>query len=51
MGLNYTGPFFFSVVTTTVLHDLQVTESADVELWIQRTWESGGLTISYMQIF
>ena len=39
MGLSCVGPLirrFFSVVKTTVLHDLRLVEPTDVELRIQR---------------
>ena len=35
----------FSVVNTAVLLSLQLTESVDVELWIQRNQVYGGLTV------
>lgn len=35
MDLNYAGPGYFSIVNNTVLHNLQLDENLDVELWMR----------------
>ena len=40
----------FSIVNMIILHDLQLVESVDAELQIQRNCGCEGLTVSYTQI-
>lgn len=46
-----TDTWIFSVLSTTVLHNLRMVESTDPESWIGRNCRSGQPTTSYTQIF